>query len=272
MIEISKKSLVIISVITGVVFLLLGISFGLIYTNKDAIFKSYNEDEKFNSKNNVSNEETNSKEEKNEVKVDEVNDYKEEVKDNKVVSNPVSDVKEDTKASEPVTYSNKDTLVVNELNDTLDSISKSRSDTNFSDKAKSTFISLVDFVFYGGTIKGVTFEELTDAGKEKALELISKIDEKLEEYAPGYKDKIATGASKAFNKASELIKKGATNINNFAKDKLGDENYNSIIDAKDELVTYSKSALNFVGSAGSKLFTSTKDKLNTWYQNFKNSN
>lgn len=267
MIEISKKSLIILSVITGVVFLLLGISFGLIYTNKDAIFKSYTEEEKLNEKNNEVNI---SKEDK--LPVEETNDYKEEIKDNKVVNDIVSDKKEDTKDSGEVILSNKDTLVVNELNNTLDSIAKNRSDANFSDKAKSTFISLVDFVFYGGTIKGVTFEELTSAGKEKVLELISKIDEKLEEYAPGYKDKISTGASKAFNKASELIKKGATNINNFAKEKLGDENYNSIIDAKDELVTYSKSALNFVGSAGSKLFTSTKDKLNTWYQNFKNNN
>lgn len=261
MIEISKKSLIVLSVITGVVFLLLGLSFGLIYTNKDAIFKSYTEEEKLNGK---------SKEDKKTV--EETNDFKEEIKDNKVINDIVSDIKEDNKVSETVTYSNKDTLVVNELNNTLDNITKNRSEANFSDKAKSTFISLVDFVFYGGTIKGVTFEELTSAGKEKVLELINKIDEKLEEYAPGYKDKIATGASKAFNKASELIKKGATNINNFAKDKLGDENYNSIIDAKDELITYSKGALNFVGSAGSKLFTSTKDKLNTWYQNFKNSN
>ena len=103
---------------------------------------------------------------------------------------------------------------------------------------KGVFISLVDFLFYDGEIKGVTFDELTSAGKEKVLQIIHSIDEKIEKKFPGYKESISETATPAFKKASELIKKGATNIKEFSKDKLGEENFNKIMESKDELVEY----------------------------------
>lgn len=254
----NNKKYIIISVIVGIVFLAMGVLIGLVYSNRDVIFKE----------NNISNENNMPK---NDLENDNINEIKEETKgkeryeevpkkNNETIKNEV------TKPS----LSNKDNTIINEMDNTLNSINTESSSSNFSDKAKATFISIVDFLFYDGTIKGVTFNELTDAGKQKVLELANKIDVKLEEKAPGYKDKISSTTSNAYNKASEIIKSGASSLNNFAKEKLGDENYNSIIDAKDELVKYSKNALNLVGSAGSKLFSSTKDKLNDWYQNFKN--
>lgn len=254
----NNKKYIIISFIVGIVFLAMGVLIGLVYSNRDVIFKD----------NNISNENNIPK---NDLENDNINEIKEETKgkeryeevpkkNNETIKNEV------TKPS----LSNKDNTIINEMDNTLNSINTESSSSNFSDKAKATFISIVDFLFYDGTIKGVTFNELTDAGKQKVLELANKIDVKLEEKAPGYKDKISSTTSNAYNKASEIIKSGASSLNNFAKEKLGDENYNSIIDAKDELVKYSKNALNLVGSAGSKLFSSTKDKLNDWYQNFKN--
>ena len=247
----NNKKYIIISIIVAIIFLVMGVLTGLVYSNKDVIFK----DNTFN-ENNIPQNDSDSKENTNEIK--------EEVpkQNNETIKNEV------TKPS----LSNKDNTVINEMNNTLNSINKESSSSNFSDKAKATFISIVDFLFYDGTIKGVTFNELTDDGKQKVLEIANKIDVKLEEKVPGYKEKISSTTSNAYNKASEIIKNGASSLNSFAKEKLGDENYNSIIDAKDELVKYSKNALNLVGSAGSKLFSSTKDKLNEWYQNFKSKN
>lgn len=248
----NNKKYIIISVIVGIVFLAMGVLIGLVYSNRDVIFKDNISNENNVPKNDLENE--NIKEKKEETKKEVPK------KNNETIKNDI------TKPS----LSNKDNTIINEMDNTLNSINTESSSSNFSDKAKATFISIVDFLFYDGTIKGVTFNELTDAGKQKVLELANKIDVKLEEKAPGYKDKISSTTSNAYNKASEIIKSGASSLNNFAKEKLGDENYNSIIDAKDELVKYSKNALNLVGSAGSKLFSSTKDKLNDWYQNFKN--
>lgn len=235
-----NKKIIIISIVSGIALLLTGCLIGITYANNK-------------------NEEV-----KEEIKEKEDNN-KEEIKiDRKLNDNENKDaIKNDN-------YNEKDNIVIDELNNTLKNIEESTQDENFKDKASSTFISIVDFLFYDGTIKGISFDELTEKGKEKVLEISSKIDVKLEEKCPGYKEKISNSTSKAYQKASKIIKKGAKNINDFAKNALGDENYQAIIDAKDELVKYSKESLNYVTGAGSKVFNNTKEKLNEWYQNFKN--
>lgn len=173
--------------------------------------------------------------------------------------------------SETITYSNNDEVVINSLESSLSKINNGDgSDSSFADSAKWVFVSIVDFLFYDGEINGVTVDELTDSGKQKVLEIASKVDSAIETKIPGYKETISDTASKAFNKASEIIKSGANNLNNFAREKLGEENYQSIIDAKDELVYYTKNAINFLGDVGGKVFNSVKDKLDSWYQDFKN--
>lgn len=235
-----NKKIIIISIVSGIALLLIGCLIGITYANKK-------------------NEEV-----KEEIKEKEDNN-KEEIKiDRKLNDN------ENKKTIKNNNYNEKDNIVIDELNNTLKNIEESTQDENFKDKASSTFISIVDFLFYDGTIKGISFDELTEKGKEKVLEISSKIDVKLEEKCPGYKEKISNSTSKAYQKASKIIKKGAKNINDFAKSALGDENYQAIIDAKDELVKYSKESLNYVTGAGSKVFNNTKEKLKEWYQNFKN--
>lgn len=235
-----NKKIIVISIVSGISLLLIGCLIGITYANKK-------------------NEEV-----KEKIKEKE-NNNKEEIKiDRKLNDNENKDaIKNDN-------YNEKDNIVIDELNNTLKNIEESTQDENFKDKASSTFISIVDFLFYDGTIKGISFDELTEKGKEKVLEISSKIDVKLEEKCPGYKEKISNSTSKAYQKASEIIKKGAKNVNDFAKNALGDDNYQAIIDAKDELVKYSKESLNYVTGAGSKVFNNTKEKLNEWYQNFKN--
>lgn len=176
-----------------------------------------------------------------------------------------------TNTSETITYSSNDEVVINSLENSLTKINNGDgSDSSFADSAKGVFVSIVDFLFYNGEINGVTFDELTDSGKQKVLEIASKVDSAIESKIPGYKETISDTASKAFNKASEIIKSGANSLNNFAREKLGEENYQSIIDAKDELVYYTKNAINFLGDVGGKVFNSVKDKLDSWYQDFKN--
>lgn len=241
-----NKKIIIISIVSGIALLLIGCLIGITYANK---------------KNEEVKEEIKEKEDNNkeEIKIN----SKPNDNENKDISNNKDTIKNDN-------YNEKDNIVIDELNNTLKNIEESTQDENFKDKASSTFISIVDFLFYDGTIKGISFDELTEKGKEKVLEISSKIDVKLEEKCPGYKEKISNSTSKAYQKASEIIKKGAKNVNDFAKSALGDENYQAIIDAKDELVKYSKESLNYVTGAGSKVFNNTKEKLNEWYQNFKN--
>ena len=205
------------------------------------------------------------------------NDKNDDKKDNQNNENnsKTMNTTEPVKAPEQATkveYSTKDNKVINELETTLNTINESQVTENFTKNAKKTFIDIVDFIFYGGEIKGVTFEELTDNGKEKVLELANKIDESIENKVPNYKDKISDTATKAFNNASKLIKKGSNNLNEFMKSKLAEDDYNAIIDAKDDLVYYSKNAVSFIKDNAPKVYNTLKDKLSTWYKNFKNNN
>lgn len=284
-----------IVILGGVIFLAIGlvITFNIIENReyKSSDISANISDNKTSNKvtnDNVSNEE-------NKVSEDNVvSDNNEEIKDNinnttikeEYVNNEVIDKKEEvidknstnknnantnnTNNSNAITYSDKDTEVINSLNETLSKVKSNVSDSGFLDSAKGVFISVVDFLFYDGSISGVTFDELTDNGKRKVLEIASNIDSAIENKFPGYKDAISDKASNAFNKASEIIKEGANNLNDFAKEKLGEDNYQSLIDAKDELIIYTKNAINFIGDVSSSLWNSTKDKLNNWYQNFKN--
>ena len=192
--------------------------------------------------------------------------------DNKVINSPQNNENSQSKnVNDELGLSNNDKAVIHTLNSSLNEINNSSSnDKSFSDSAKATFINIVDFIFYDGKINGVTFDELTDKGKQEVLKIAQKIDGAIEEKIPGYKETISAKASNAFNKASELIKKGANNFSNFLKEKLGEEDYNAIIKSKDELVYYTKNAVSFIGDVGSSLFNSAKDKLNSWYQDFKN--
>ena len=150
--------------------------------------------------------------------------------------------------------------------DTL--LTNSKDDKTF----KGVFISLVDFLFYDGKIKGITFAELTDQGKQKVLSITARIDEKIEAKFPGYKEKISSKTSAAFNKISELIKKGAANVNEFAKDKLGETDYQALIDEKDELVLYTKNAFSLVKNFSTSIWEKSTAKIKEWYENFREKN
>ncbi len=288
-----KENLIVI--LCGVIFLAIGlvITFNILenreYKSND-ISASISDNKTSNkvTNNTVSNEE-NKVSEDNTVS-DEMKEFKDTIKDNTTinkdkVNEEINKKKEQVidnsnknsistsnKDSNIITYSANDEKVINSLNETLNKVKSNVSDSNFLDSAKGIFISVVDFLFYDGSINGVTFDELTDNGKKKVLEIASSIDSAIENKFPGYKDAISAKASNAFNKASEIIKDGAKDLNDFAREKLGEDNYQSIIDAKDELIYYTKNAINFIGDVSSSLWSSAKDKLNNWYQNFKNNN
>lgn len=196
---------------------------------------------------------------------------KNKIEDNSTITTTKKN-EESTITNKPIKYSEKDITVIDEvqkIDDAADDILKEENVENAKSKLKGVFISLVDFLFYDGEIKGVTFDELTSAGKEKVLQIIHSIDEKIEKKFPGYKESISETATSAFKKASELIKKGATNIKEFSKDKLGEENFNKIMESKDELVEYTKAAYSIIKDIGGDGLTVVKDKLKNWYEKFR---
>lgn len=78
--------------------------------------------------------------------------------------------------------------------------------SSIKDSVKSGFISVMDFLFYNGTIKGYTFKDLSNSAKLKVLSMALYFDNKIDTYFPGYKDSISNTANKTYNTLkSEIV-------------------------------------------------------------------
>ena len=66
------------------------------------------------------------------------------------------------------------------------------------ESAKEYFITIIDFIFYKGTIKGYTFNELSNSAKLKVLSSALYFDSKIDKYFPGYKESISSTTKKIY--------------------------------------------------------------------------
>ena len=78
--------------------------------------------------------------------------------------------------------------VVTYFNDTKNETDSSPTITS---KIKTGFTTIVDFLFYGGKIKGYTFNELSTSAKIKVLRAALAIDSKIDSKFPDYKKTLS---------------------------------------------------------------------------------
>ena len=105
--------------------------------------------------------------------------------------------------------------VVSYFNAVSTDIDRSSSNKSLSASAKSGFVNIVDFLFYGGSIKGKTFNELSTSAKLKTLRLGVAIDKKIDNSFPGYKASLSSkyqnvkslAVSKYLDKTAEICSK-----------------------------------------------------------------
>lgn len=94
-----------------------------------------------------------------------------------------------------------DTAVLNYVNDLQTEMDK----PSLGETAKKGFITIVDFLFYNGTIKGYRFNELTNSAKLKVLSVALYFDSKIDKYFPGYKESISNTSKKIYTNVKESI-------------------------------------------------------------------
>ena len=97
---------------------------------------------------------------------------------------------------------------INNINEKIDSVDLKSIKESTINYAKE----LIDFIFYGGEINGVTFDELKDESKQKVYAQLQKIDTFIMQFVPDYKEKIGEKynyvkdfASKTLEEAKEII-------------------------------------------------------------------
>lgn len=83
---------------------------------------------------------------------------------------------------------NADEVVLSYVKSTENDIVSYNETTTFKERAKASFIKIIDFIFYDGEIKGVTWDELSNKAKAKVVYYALIIDNKIDNKWPNYKE------------------------------------------------------------------------------------
>lgn len=110
-------------------------------------------------------------------------------------------------AQEIVDEKNDETFIdyLNDLKEeTIEYLNSKEVEEN-KEKIIDNFILIVDFIYFDGEIKGIKFDELKDSTKEEVYQILSILDENIENKIPGYKDNLGKKYNKVKNKIAEKI-------------------------------------------------------------------
>ena len=140
------------------------------------------------------------------------------------------------------------------------------SDETFGDKAKRYFITVVDFIFYNGEIKGYKWNELTTSAKAKVVYYALKIDNKIDEKFPNYKENIS---NKYQDIKAKLVAKYLDITNTICSGNERNEYHCGIVKQDFELLKKSVGITwDIVVDAFKYAYNKTTDYLKTWYETF----
>jgi len=178
---------------------------------------------------------------------------------------PTSSPNENLPTSSPVTRQESDVI---SYFDSLDVSMMREADENngtFREKAKNTFTTVVDFLFYGSTIKGYTFKELTTSAKLKIIQIALKIDHKIDTYFSNYKDTIKEKMSNLKGKAALLYLEATSQL----CESVGDS---ACREAREDFKNMKESfgfTWNIIKEAATSSYGSLKTILQEWYESIR---
>lgn len=175
-------------------------------------------------------------------------------------------IKKSTTESTTSTTQYRHTTKANEdeiINYASNSLNDLKEDKGFLDEMKSTFITLVDFIFYDGSIKGKKFSELTTSAKAKIVYYTLLIDSGIDSKWPNYKENIE---NKYNNIKAKLLAK-YIDLTTSICDTSGDDCRQAKSDFK-VLKESVKLTWNTLKNAFSYAYNKGKDSLINWYEIF----
>lgn len=80
------------------------------------------------------------------------------------------------------------------------------------ESVKKGFITVVDFIFYEGKIKGYSFKDLSNKAKLEVISMALYLDTKIDKYFPSYKESISTASKNIYTDVKGKIIKLYLNI------------------------------------------------------------
>lgn len=192
---------------------------------------------------------------------------KKEIVDKKEEVN--GEIKEEEKAEKPVVTpapNNQPVAEKNELNviSYFEQVEKDvpvKEDKKLSEKVKSGFVSVVDFIFYDKEIKGYKFKELTNEAKLKVISIALAIDSKIDKYFPNYKDKIKG----TYTNVKEKLAVKYLEYSEKLCETVGEDTCNQVKESWQNL----KENFSLAGDYLKELGKAGGSKLKDWYEKFR---
>lgn len=205
--------------------------------------------------------------------------YESKVEEKKENTTSKSNTKSNTKTQSSETKSTKTETIKNTVTNTTVKVDDASekvvkyiendeknvfTDANIEDlnsKVKAEIIKITDFVFNGTEINGHTFDELTEQAKLYVMDMLVKIDAKIEEVHPGYKDeikiKVKDYTGKITDRYYEITEKICTEMGTTACNQ-----------AKKDVETM-KENFNLTLDLAKVIGESTIESIKEWYEIFK---
>lgn len=193
-------------------------------------------------------------------------------------NNLITETKEKEDSNTPITLTEEEfTSYIATIDQDVTTITSKTNLTPQEEKTlTNTFITLTDFIFYGGEIKGKTFSSLTEGAKQQVIELYEKIDTKIESVFPGYKDKIKSTTTKTYYNVKDKLVVLKDSLLTKYKEEIGEDRYNDQVDTFNESKETMKNSfspvIDKVVDGSKEIYETTKNKLNNWYQTWKEEN
>ncbi len=145
----------------------------------------------------------------------------------------------------------------------VEKLEKEFSASSIKEDLKNGFITVVDFIFYDGTIKGQKFKDLTLSAKLKVLNAALYFDEKIEKYFPDYKESITSTTNKVYTNIKNEIVKAYLDV----ATKVCETNGDACETAKKGFATMKKN-FGLTWSLIKEIAGDGLDKLKSWYEIF----
>lgn len=183
---------------------------------------------------------------------------------NKTTKSTKTETIKNTVTNTPVKVDNASATVVRYIENDEKNVFTDANIEEFNAKVKAEIIKITDFVFNGTEINGHTFDELTEQAKLYIMDLLVKIDAKIEEVHPGYKDeikiKVKDYTDRITDKYYEITEKICTEMGTTACNQ-----------AKKDVETM-KENFNLTLDLAKVIGKSTIESIKEWYEIFKSTN
>lgn len=133
--------------------------------------------------------------------------------------------------------------------------------STFKEKFKEYFILIIDFIFYEGEIKGYKFNELSNIAKAKIISFALKIDRKIENYIPNYKESISSTSSRVYTDINGKLVSAYLDVSSEIC-KNNDSECEKVKEIFGEIKDYCKIGWEFI----KELFNNGTSKIKEWYE------